>query len=250
MNEQIAGQENFSLPHDIVVLPSEGKYYKNKKKSVKVGYLTAVDENLIVSLSTGEATQMMSQLIRNKLYEPELSPYDMLEGDIEAILIFLRNTSFGPEYNFTLIDPETGKEFSHSIVLDELTFIKPNVEPDSEGLLKTTLPKSNVEIKLKLLTYGELMDIDRATRKYVGGQVKPIVTNKLSKQIVEINGSRDANEITSFISKMPIMDSKYISKFILENEPRIDFNREIIAPSGKKVLTKIAFGAEFFRPFF
>ena len=72
MNEQIAGQENFSLPHDIVVLPSEGKYYKNKKKSVKVGYLTAVDENLIVSLSTGEATQMMSQLIRNKLYEPEL----------------------------------------------------------------------------------------------------------------------------------------------------------------------------------
>ena len=34
--------------------------------------------------------------------------------------------------------------------LIELTFIKPNVEPDSEGLLKTTLPKSNVEIKLKL----------------------------------------------------------------------------------------------------
>lgn len=111
MNEQIAGQENFSLPHDIVVLPSEGKYYKNKKKSVKVGYLTAVDENLIVSLSTGEATQMMSQLIRNKLYEPELSPYDMLEGDIEAILIFLRNTSFGSEYNFTLIDLKQEKNF-------------------------------------------------------------------------------------------------------------------------------------------
>ena len=31
MNEQIAGQENFSLPHDIVLLPSEGKFYKNKK---------------------------------------------------------------------------------------------------------------------------------------------------------------------------------------------------------------------------
>ena len=28
MNEQIAGQENFSLPHDIVLLPSEGKFYK------------------------------------------------------------------------------------------------------------------------------------------------------------------------------------------------------------------------------
>jgi hypothetical protein len=29
----------------------------------------------------------------------------MLNGDIEAILIFLRNTSFGPEYNITAVDP-------------------------------------------------------------------------------------------------------------------------------------------------
>ena len=36
-----AGQADFNLPHDIVELPSGGVFYKNKKKSVKVGYLTA-----------------------------------------------------------------------------------------------------------------------------------------------------------------------------------------------------------------
>jgi hypothetical protein len=49
---------------------------------------------------------------------------------------------------------------------------------------------------------------------------------------------------------MPIMDSKFIKNFLNTNEPRIDLNREVTAPSGKKVMVKIAFGAEFFRPFF
>jgi hypothetical protein len=49
---------------------------------------------------------------------------------------------------------------------------------------------------------------------------------------------------------MPIMDSKFISSFIRDNEPRLNLDKEITAPSGKKVLTKVTFGAEFFRPFF
>jgi hypothetical protein len=44
-------QMNLDLPHDVVLLPSEGRFYKNKKKSVKVGYLTAADENILASVS-------------------------------------------------------------------------------------------------------------------------------------------------------------------------------------------------------
>jgi hypothetical protein len=44
-----AGTENFNLPHDVVKLPSGGKFYKNNKKSVKVGYLTASDENMLIN---------------------------------------------------------------------------------------------------------------------------------------------------------------------------------------------------------
>ena len=46
-DEYTAGQQNFNLPHDVVPLPSGGEFYKSKKKSVKVGYLTAADENII-----------------------------------------------------------------------------------------------------------------------------------------------------------------------------------------------------------
>jgi hypothetical protein len=49
---------------------------------------------------------------------------------------------------------------------------------------------------------------------------------------------------------MPIMDSKYIRKFLSENEPRLDLTKTILAPSGNKVDVAITFGVEFFRPFF
>jgi hypothetical protein len=48
---------------------------------------------------------------------------------------------------------------------------------------------------------------------------------------------------------MPIADSKFIRKFIMENEPRLDLRKEVIAPSGEKVMADITFGVEFFRPF-
>ena len=58
-----AGQAEFNLPHDVVRLPSEGKFYKSKKKSVKVGYLTAADENIIMA-SNGD--DLVISLLRSK----------------------------------------------------------------------------------------------------------------------------------------------------------------------------------------
>ena len=92
-----AGQENFNLPHDVVTLPSGGIFYKSKKKSVKVGYLTANDENYLLNSNRNSKENIVLGLLRNKIYEPDLRPDELLEGDVEAILIFLRNTSFGPE---------------------------------------------------------------------------------------------------------------------------------------------------------
>jgi hypothetical protein len=69
-NEIKYGQMNFNLPHDVVPLPSQGIFYKNKKKSIKIGYLTAQDENLLASTNM-DAVQIINQLLRSKIYEPE-----------------------------------------------------------------------------------------------------------------------------------------------------------------------------------
>ena len=250
MNEQVIAQENLSLPHDIVVLPSQGKFYKNKKKSVKVGYLTASDENLLGSVGKLSGEELVMRLVRSKLYEPDLNPRDMLEGDIEAILLFLRTTSFGPEYNFVVKDPKTSKEFETAILIDELNYIDPKIKPDSEGLYTLILPKSKKTVRLKVLNIGEDAEIESLADKYPKGMIAPIVTKRLEKQIVELDGNRDKGVIATFVNQMPIMDSKEIKKFLIDCEPKIDLNKQIIAPSGEEVTVTVNFGVEFFRPFF
>ena len=178
------GQENFTLPHDMVPLPSQGAFYKNKKKALKVGYLTASDENILM----GGADDITATLLRSKIYEPDVRIDDLLEGDIEAILVFLRNTSFGPEMEIALKDPQTEKEFLTKVLLDELNIVK-GQQPNEEGLLVTTLPVSAGEVKLKPLTYGESQDLKKVLDSYPQGRVAPRVTMRLSKEIHSINGN-------------------------------------------------------------
>jgi hypothetical protein len=240
------GQENFSLPHDVVLLPSGGRFYKSKKKSVKVGYLTAADENLLLSNSP----DIVSQLIRSKLYEPDLKIDELMQGDVEAILIFLRNTAFGPEYNVNVTDPDTGEKFPANIMLDELNIRRPEVEPDEFGHYSTTLPKSEVPVKLRPLTMKETREIDEKATTYPQGMVAPKITWRLQKQIVEVNGNKEQGDINRFIQSLPILDSKYIREFLDKNEPSLDLVKPVLTPSGKRVDVQISFGVEFFRVFF
>ena len=247
-NEILYGQMNFNLPHDVVELPSRGLYYKNKKSGVKVGYLNATDEDV---LSSGvKNNNLLITLLRNKLYEPEIKPEDLLDGDIEAILIFLRNTSFGPEYTLNLMDPATGKMFQHTFVIDEVNFKKPNTTPNEDGTYTTTLPRTGAIVKLRLLTLGDKSKITDMETKYPKGRVAPITIWTLQEQIVELNGETDRGKIIEFVQNMPIMDSKHIKRFISQNEPGLDLTLEVIAPSGENVSTSITFGVDFFRPFF
>ena len=249
MNESVQyGQMNFNLPHDVVPLPSKGKFYVNKKKSLKVGYLTASDENILLAQNNRE--NLMISLLRSKIYEPDMRPEDLLNGDVEAIMVYLRNTSFGPNYKLSVTDPETGKIFNTEILLTELYSKDTLVEPNDNGLFETTLPKSGANVKLKPLTLGESNEIDRIVETYPSGRVAPRQTIKLAKMVVEVDGTTDREQISKFIDNMPIMDSKYIKNFMYDNEPRLDLRQTIIAPSGKEVVADILFGVEFFRPFF
>jgi len=238
-------QNNFSLPHDVVPLPSQGIFYKNKKKSIKVGYLTANDENILM----GGGNEMTQTLLRAKIYEPDVRIEDLLEGDIESILIFLRNTAFGPEMELNLFDPITKKPFKGTVRLDELNIIKGQL-PSEDGTFTTMLPKSQTSVKLKPMTYGEIMEVQKMVESYPQGRTAPKVTWRLNKQIIEINGVQDRSEISKFIDQMPIADSKYIRKFMDENEPRLDLTRTVMAPSGEKLTVNVGFGVDFFRPFF
>lgn len=244
-----AATENFNLPHDVVILPTSGIFYKSKKKSIKVGYLTANDENYLMS-GLGNRENIIMTLLRNKIYEHDLRPDELLEEDIQAILLFLRNTSFGPEYRVMLEDPKTGKQFEETIILDEINIKKGVSLPNEDGTFTTKLPITGSNVKIRPLAFGELFEIDKIVENYPKGRVAPKVTMKLQRQIVELEGETDLSKIALFVDQLPIGDSKYIRKFLKDNTPSLDLKKQVTTPSGEKIDVDIIFGVEFFRPFF
>jgi hypothetical protein len=244
-----AATENFNLPHDVVILPTGGIFYKSKKKSIKVGYLTATDENYLMS-GLGSRDNIVMTLLRNKIYEHDLRPDELLDEDIQAILLFLRNTAFGPEYTVISEDPKTGKQFESNINLGELNIKKGQILPNEDGTFTTKLPVTGSMVKLKPISFGELFEIEKIIENYPKGRVAPKVTMKLQRHIVELDGNNDLGNISMFVEKLPIGDSKYIRNFMDENEPRLDMNRVVTTPSGDILTVNVGFGVEFFRPFF
>lgn len=241
-------QEGFNLPHDVVELPSRGKFYKNKKSALKVGYLTAMDENIL--LADNRNNDIISTLLRNKIYEPDFHPDELFDCDIEAILIFLRNTAFGSEYKLILRDPKTLQEFEVSTQLDELNIKKPLHEPDGDGLFTFILPVGGQTVRCKMLNGYDQKELKKFEDAYPNGVVAPVQTKRLEMQIMSIDNTSDKGDIAKYIQQMPIADSKFIRNSLKDSEPRLDLERVFTAPSGEKVSARVTFGAEFFRPFF
>lgn len=239
-----------SIAYDVVVLPTKGIHYKNRKKSVRVAYLTASDENILSSPSLIATGTVVDELLKRKILDKDLPIDEIVEEDRQAILIFLRNTAFGSEYKISALDPKTDKTFSFEIDLSEIKVKDFNLTEDSNGEYSYYLEKSKVEISFTFLTLTQEKEIDSIKKSWNGNGVAPIVTKQLEMMIKSVGGNRDLLTIRNFVENLPIKDSQDFKKFINDNKPGLDLTQTIETPSGETIQVEIGFGVEFFRPFY
>lgn len=239
-----------TIAYDVVELPSRGIHYTNKKKSVRVAYLTASDENILSSPSFLNTNTVITELLKRKILDKDFSIDEIVEEDRQAILIFLRNTAFGPEYNLSTIDPKTNQQFDTQINLESLKLKDFNLSEDVNGEYSFTLPKTNTNVTFKFLTKKQEDEIEKIKESWNGNGVAPIVTKQLEMMIKSVGGERDALKIRGFIETMPIKDSQEFRKFVQDNKPGLDLTQQVTTPSGDMVQVNIGFGVEFFRPFY
>ena len=242
-------QPQFNMSFDLLPLPSGGKLYKNKKSSVKVAYMTTSDENILTSPNLVSSGQFLEILINRKLLDTNIRYRDLHVGDRNAIMLWLRATSYGEMYPVTLYD-ETGEPFNTEINLNDLKVINLGVEPDSEGYFDFFLPVAKINIKFKLLTIGDVEDITEQVESDVRNKipVNNTSTYVLERQIIEFNGERDKNMIRDFIQSMRIGDSKALRQYVDKIESGIDLNIEVGTPGGGSIKTFLPINSKFFWP--
>lgn len=239
-----------TIAYDVVELPSRGIHYQNNKKSLRVAYLTAADENVLASPNITQTNQIVTEILKRKVLDKDISVDDLVDEDRQAILIFLRNTAFGSEYSITLTDPKTNEEFVAKVDISDLNFKDFTLTPDSNGEYKYFMEKSKVEITFKFLNQKQENDLKEIEKSWNGVGVAPIMTKRLEMMIKSVAGNKEMMNIHNFVQNLPIKDSQDFRKYVNENKPGLDLVRTTKAPSGEDIQFYIGFGVEFFRPFY
>ena len=252
MSKQQPQEFQIQVPFDVIPLPSKGLLYPGQNGMVKVEYLTAMDENILTSQNLIKSGKVLEYLLERKIKESPVPMEDLLVGDRNAIMIWLRATGYGEMYPVKLTDPGSGVEFDYEINLSELKNkeLPDGVEPDERGEFSFELPKSKMKIKFKLLTVGDEKSIMSRAEKYekaTKSQVSNMLTYRLQAQIKEIDGNRDINYIQQYVNVMPAFDSLKFREYSDSIEPGIDMSVEVEGPTGT-FQAPVAIGLNFFWP--
>tara|TARA_R110002012_G_scaffold56095_1_gene143521 strand:+ start:309 stop:1067 length:759 start_codon:yes stop_codon:yes gene_type:complete len=250
MQEQVGQQPETILPYDMVSLPSQGVFYKNKKTSVKVTYLNASDENLLATPALQANGELINTLLSRKVLDKDINVMDMPECDKEAVLVFLRNTAFGSDYKVTLTDPKTKESFEATIDLSVLKTNEVGVKLDNNNEFDHYLEISKKKVKLSFLTPQDERTLKALDEQNKKAAVNNYMTKQLEMLLKEVDGVRDPMTIAQFIQTMPIRDSQNIRKIVRENSPSLDLTIPVLTPSNEEINARITFGVEFFRPFY
>ena len=247
MNEQDYRME---VAYDVIPLPTNGVFYENGMDSIKVSYLNATDENILTSQNLIQQGLVIDELLRAKIVDKSINVDELHQSDKEAILLFLRNTAYGSNITLLVTDPESNEKVEVEYDLQNLKYKEFKITSDKEGLFDYKLPVSGKNVKFRFLNANDEKELELIDEQYKDLKVKPTVTKRLEKTIVEVDGNRDPMFISQFIMSLPIKDSQSLRKYISENTPGLDKEVEVTLPSGKKIQTFFNLDTEFFRPFY
>ena len=78
----------------------------------------------------------------------------LLKGDVDAIILFLRATSYGPEFPISARDPKSGKYFDTVVDLSQIKTKEFTLIGDENGHFPYKFENGD-EIKFKYLTRKE-----------------------------------------------------------------------------------------------
>ena len=176
---------------DVINLPSKGEGYKTKTSKVAVSYLTAYDENMIVSPNLYRDNLILDYLLQEKLMSKEIDPIDLLEGDRDAIILFLRMNGYGNEYPITATDDATGKEFDTVIDLSKLKMKDFNLKGDANGWFPFVLPECGVEVKFRFPTHRDTLILEKMNTAESGKLKKKTISNYVKNLDTFIETEKD-----------------------------------------------------------
>lgn len=222
----------WEVPTELVPLPTKGLIYDPEsrlynREALKIKAMTAREEDILSSQALLKEGTVLDHLIKSCLTDQGVDPSDMMMGDRNALMVAIRITGYGPEYNVETNCQKCAERNKVKIMLDQLHIKRLSINPVKEGAnaFEFKLP---VTKKTVIFKYGtqrdrrEYVEREKNLKKHLEGMIEKNVTSNLEMSIVSIDGVTDRNKIRHFVMNMPAFDSKALRSYINDHEPGMD----------------------------
>ena len=259
-NNVIKDDFGWEVPVDVAPLPSRGKLYDKDsplfcREVIDIKAMTAKDENILMSQAYIKNGTVIDKLLESCIVDKSIDVNELLTGDRDALMIAVRITGYGSEYNVATTCENCNKHVKHAVNLSGLAIKRFGAEPVEIGknMFSVALPTTKKTVFFRLLTVGDEKEIaETAKRKEAMLGIKANetrATHLLLNSIVSIDNISDRNKLSKFIDNMPISDARFLRKYIKDITPTIDMNSMFECPScEQEAQVGIRLGLGFFWP--
>ena len=251
---------SFVAPTEFIDLPSGGTLYPEGHTlagvtQIEIRHMTAKEEDILTSESLIRKGVAIDRLLSSLLVDKTVKLDQMLVGDKNALLVGARVTGFGSEYKTNVTCPlcDTTEENTFDLDLIENTTtseIPEGVTATDHHTYCLTLPLTNVEIELKMMTSGdERKFLETTQRKKRSKQPASMSTDMIKTIVVAVGGRREKPVIAQFINRMPVKDSRHLRTVYEQIVPNIDLTQDYFCDAcGYEGRIDVPLTAEFFWP--
>lgn len=256
--EKVKSDFGLEIPVETIPLPSSGRTYPPQsplhgRETVEIRAMTAREEDILTSRALLKKGTVISELIKSCLTDKSVNPVDMLTGDRNALMVAIRITGYGPDYDVEVECNECQNKAPRTFNLGELPLKRLEISPVQEGmnLFEFVLPYSKKVVRFKFLTGRDEEEILHTAEKQkkLGLQGESSVTTNLLYSIVSIDGVEDRGKIAGFVRMMPARDSLALRNYIRDNEPGITMKQDVTCPScGHSEEVSMPIGVSFLWP--
>jgi hypothetical protein len=195
-------QQNYLINRDLVI--------------GNIGHIPKILEDLVISIETKEGMKWQGK-IQDAIQK-------LPSSDIEALLIKIRENTFGPRYYFEAVCPHCGhKHKNQRLDLDKLEVKKYSTQDMLDDAKRTTtLPKCNKSVVLKPMYLKDMF----AAAKIASDKHDALITNAVALSLASLDG----NPVTDKeVENLSAADIHHIEKFLEQTklEGDIDTNIQI-----------------------
>jgi len=230
---------SFVVPTEFVELPSRGRFYPeghplHGEESIEIRQMTAKEEDILTSRTLLKKGIALDRVVENLIVDKRIDPDTLLIGDKNAIVVVIRVSGYGNEYNTQVSCPACDTTQEYSFDLNKANIYSGelkegwDITENGDGTFNIVLPRTKVAVTFRVLTARDEKELMKGMESDRKRTYEKGVTRQIVNIVTAVNGDSSPEAINYLVENIPSMDSRHLRLAYKSVAPNIDLTQHFV----------------------